>query len=156
MYVDVEPREPLELKDLFRLLMGTVHIPLSPVTIQLIQSTGLMDEADLVLIGRQPFKMALWNDDTWCKILIDLASVIERDEDTQITLEQICTSVEGYTRQKLDEELEDLKQVEIHTQVYAAVTLATHREQQHVSPDNPVPETKTLTLNSLMHRMLEF
>jgi len=92
---------------------------------------------------------------------MNLASVIERDEDTQKTLEQICTSVEGYTRQKLDEELEDLKQEEIDTQVYAAVTLATHRDPQHASPDTAVPDTTPNTavlderLKSLMHRLLK-
>jgi hypothetical protein len=170
MHADVEIPAPLELKDLFMLLMGTVHIPWSPETIQLILSTGLMDRADLVLIGRDTYKIELWGDAQWCKILTDLASVIERDEDTQTILEQICTSVEGYSRQKLDERLERLKKEETHLQVYAAVTLATHREQQHASPDTPVldtsPDTPVLdttpdtpevdtTLKSFMHRLLE-
>ena len=153
MRPDVEPPPPPEIADLLRLLLGTVHIPLSPQTIRLMQSTGLMGEDDLVLIGRHAYKIALWGDTQWCKILKDLASVIERDEETQAILEQICTSVEGYTRQKLDAELEDLKKEETDTQVYAAVTLATHREPQHALPDIPSPDTTKL--KSLMHRLLE-
>lgn len=126
----------LEIKDLFRLLIGTVDIPLSGETMELIHTAGFMDGADRALFGRNDIKITMWRDDKWCDILTEMASAIPRDEQTQAQLEQICASIEGYTTQKLHEERQALKAAEAHQQVEAAVTLAIHREPEK-SPENP-------------------
>ena len=128
----------LEIKDLFRLLIGTVDIPLSPETMQFIHTAGFMDEADRALFGRNDMKIKMWRDDNWCDILTEMASAIPRTEETQAQLEQICASIEGYTTQKLHEERHALKAAETQQQVEAAVTLAIHREPEK-SPENPSP-----------------
>lgn len=133
----------LDFDDLFRLILGTVDIPLSPET------TALIGNDDRVLIGRHFSKTSLYGDTEWCEILQQMASVVERDEQTLARCEQICASVEGYTTNKLHEEREALKAAETHEQVESAVTLGIHREPQH-------PSTDTTTLKSLMHRLLEF
>ena len=136
----------LEIKDLFRLLIGTVDIPLSQETWQFIHTAGFMDEADRALFGRIDMKIKMWRDDNWCDILTEMASAIPRTEETQAQLEQICASIEGYTTQKLHEERHALKAAETQQQVEAAVTLAIHRE-----PEKP----STATTQSLMYELLQ-
>ena len=128
----------LEIKDLFRLLIGTVDIPLSQETRQFIHTVGFMDGADRALFGRNDIKITMWRDDNWCAILTEMASAIPRDEPTQAHMEHICASIEGYTTQKLHEERQALNSAEAHQQVEAAVTLAIHREPEK-SPENPSP-----------------
>jgi hypothetical protein len=130
----------LDFNDLFRLLMGTVDIPLAPET------AALLGDADRVLIGRNAFKRVLGRHVEWKPILRQIASVAVRDA---AICEQVCASVEGYTTEKLQTERQALKAAETHAQVEAGVDLGIHREQQLPSPD-------TTTLESLMHRMLEF
>lgn len=141
---------PLEIKDLFRLLIGTVDIPLSPETMQFIHTAGFMDEADRALFGRNDMKIKMWRDDNWCDILTEMASAIERTEETQAQLEQICASIEGYTTQKLHEERHALKAAETQQQVEAAVTLAIHRE-----PAKPSEKPSTATTDSLLQELFQ-
>jgi len=112
------PHPPdLEFNDLFRLLLGTVDIPLSPET------TALIVDDDRVLIGRHFSKTSLYGDAEWCEILRQMASVVERDEATFATCEAICVSVEDYSRRRLREERETLKSPETDQQIQAAVIL---------------------------------
>jgi hypothetical protein len=136
----VQPPPPLDFNDLFRLLIGTVDVPLSQET------AALIGDDDRVLIGRHSSKIALYRDAEWCDILQQMASVVERDEETLAICEQICISVEGYSTQMLRQERQALKAAETHQQVEAAVTLAKHRESTDI---------KNARMDYLMHDLLQ-
>jgi hypothetical protein len=121
-YPDIQEPDDLVFDDLFRLLMGTVNIPLSPET------TAMISADDNVLLERNDVKETLQHDERWIGILKQIAKICDGRADES---KQVCDSIEEYSIPELKRHLEELQKHRLNFEVFSGLALAfDHQEKQ--------------------------
>jgi hypothetical protein len=121
-YYDPEfaPPPDLEFGDLFRLLMGTVHIPLSA------EITTMIIADDSVLTERNDVKTTLLYDQRWIEILKNIANGCGKRHDESKT---VCDSIVEYSIPELDRQRVALQNAKLEDEVSFALLVAFNREE---------------------------
>jgi hypothetical protein len=111
--------------DLFRLLLGTVDIPLSAET------TAMMTPDYIVLTGRNDVKEMLQHDEERIEILKQIANICDNRADQS---EKVCDSIEEYSIPELKRQLETLQKTRADYEIFSGLSLAfDHRETQRIN-----------------------
>ena len=130
---DIAPPPDLEFGDLFRLLMGTVHIPLSA------EITTMIITDDSVLTERNDVKTTLLYDQRWIGILKNIANVCDFRHDES---KKVCDSIEKYSIPELDRQREALQKAKLEAEVFSGLVLAFHRQET----DSTTPTTNRVRI----------
>jgi hypothetical protein len=122
---EIEAPDDFVFDDLFRLILGTVDIPLSAET------TAMITPDYIVLTGRNDVKEMLQHDEEWIEILKQIANICDgRAEQSK----KVCDSIEEYSIPELKRRREMLQKTRADYEIFSGLALAfDHRETQRIN-----------------------
>jgi hypothetical protein len=124
---------PFVFDDLFRLLLGTVHIPLST------EITAMISAEDNVLTERNDVKEMLQHDQRWIAILKKIANICDgRDDESK----NVCVSIETYSIPELSRQRETLRKAQSKVDVFSGLAFAFHYRD---APETQEKKTQSKT-----------
>ena len=116
----IVPTPDFVFDDLFKLLMGTVHIPLAK------EITEMISTDDSVLTQRNDVKEILQHDQNWIDILKHIADICAlRDVESQ----KVCDSIEEYSIPELNRQREAIEKAKLEVDVHSGVTFALYHQE---------------------------
>ena len=141
----IQESDDFVFDDLFRLLMGTVHIPLSTETAAMISAD------DSVLLERNDVKETLQHDERWIGILKQIAKICDGRADE---IKQVCDSIVKYSIPELNRQREVLQKATSEFEVFSGLALAfDHQEKQRSGSETKKAMLQIGDMQTLLCRM---